>query len=574
MCANFARPRALLALVLLLYVALATLFAVFTPPWQAPDEPAHYNYVGYVAAHGDFPVLQMGDYPNTYLEEIKARGFPPDLSVAPIRYEFHQPPLYYVLAAPIFSLAGGDLLALRLFSVVLGAGLVFMAYAIARRVCPDRPALALGTAAFVATLPQHLATVSQVGNDVLAELLFAMTLFVLIGELRGTAGNCGELGGTRRNSEELGGAKERSTQHATRNTRHATRNTQHATRNTQHATRNTQHAARNTQHATRSTQHAVRLGLLLGLILVTKTTAYIALPLAGGVLVWLWWRERVSLRRMATEAAQVAVPAAVIALPWFVRNILTYGWPDFFGLIRHDAIVLGQPRTAEWLAQFGWNGYLERLITFTFKSFWGVFGWLGVFMDSRVYFGLALLSAIAAAGLLQNAKRKTQNANGATDHAPRTTQYAIRNTQYALLILSTLLTCLVYAWYNVQFVQHQGRYLFTALIPVALAFAVGWDRAVRPPNGRILAAGLVVFGFGLAAWGVLTGHGLPKWPLAITVVLAGGLAVMDFGQRLMEGRSRSTQHAVRSIFFALPFAALPLLALYALFGAIVPQLIR
>ena len=221
------RARALLALILLLYVVLATLFAVFTPPWQAPDEPAHYNYLGYVAAHGDFPVLQVGDYPHAHLEEIKRRGFPADMSIAPIRYEFHQPPLYYVLAAPIFNLTGGDPLALRLLSVFLGAGIILVTYAIARRICPDRPALALGTAAFVAFLPQHLATVSQIGNDVLAELLFAMTLFVLMGELRGTAGNCGELRGTRGNSEELRSAP-RIPRHAPRTTHYASRITHYA----------------------------------------------------------------------------------------------------------------------------------------------------------------------------------------------------------------------------------------------------------------------------------------------------------------------------------------------------------
>ena len=551
------RARALLALILLLYVVLATLFAVFTPPWQAPDEPAHYNYVGYVAAHGDFPVLQVGDYPHAHLEEIKRRGFPADMSIAPIRYEFHQPPLYYVLAAPIFNLTGGDPLALRLLSVFLGAGIILVTYAIARRICPDRPALALGTAAFVAFLPQHLATVSQIGNDVLAELLFAMTLFVLMGELRGTAGNCGELRGTRRNSEELrgttgnsgelGGAKERTTDPA----------------------------PRATHHALRITHHALRLGLLLGLILVTKTTAYIAVPLVGGVMVWRWWQKRVSLRRMATEAISVVVPAAVIALPWYARDIAVYGWPDFLGLIRHDAIVAGQTRTAEFIAQVGWSAYWQRAIEFTFKSFWGVFGWLGVFMESRVYFALAVLSGVALVGLgLQIANRKLQI-------APRT-------TQYALLALSTLLTLLVYAWYNTQFVQHQGRYLFTALIPIALAFVAGWDGAIRPRTGRWLAVALGVFGVGLAAWGVLIGHSLPKWPLAITTLFAGGLTAADFGQRLMEGRLvRSlpvgcgsakppcgTQSAVRAAFFVLPFFVLPLLALYALFGAIVPQLGR
>ena len=57
----------------------------------------------FVATTGGFPVLQMGDYPHAYMEEIKSRKFPPDLSIDPIRYEFHQPPLYYALLAPIYA---------------------------------------------------------------------------------------------------------------------------------------------------------------------------------------------------------------------------------------------------------------------------------------------------------------------------------------------------------------------------------------------------------------------------------------------------------------------------------------
>ena len=92
--------RITLLVILALYLILGVLYAVRTPAWQAPDEPAHYNYVRFVATTGGFPVLQMGDYPHGYMEEIKSRKFPPDLSIDPIRYEFHQPPLYYALLAP------------------------------------------------------------------------------------------------------------------------------------------------------------------------------------------------------------------------------------------------------------------------------------------------------------------------------------------------------------------------------------------------------------------------------------------------------------------------------------------
>ncbi len=33
----------------------------------------------------------------------------------------------------------------------------------------------------------------------------------------------------------------------------------------------------------------------------------------------------------------------------------------------------------------------KRAFSFTFKSFWGVFGWMGVFLDERIYTALLLL---------------------------------------------------------------------------------------------------------------------------------------------------------------------------------------
>ncbi len=486
--------------ILIMYAVLGFLFAVRTPAWQAPDEPAHYNYVRFVATTGGFPVLQMGDYPHGYLEEIKSRKFPPELSIEPIRYEFHQPPLYYGLLAPIYRLTGGALLPLRLTSVLLGAGVVLLAYAIARRAMPGRPQVALGTAAFVAFLPQHLATVAQVGNDVLAELLFAAVLYLMVEWLHPNG------------------------------------------------------------QARRADRSVFAVGVLLGLILATKTTAYIALPLVAGVLLWRWRRERADWRRIGRETLSVIVPLLVIGLPWFARNLTMYGWPDFLGLIRHDQIVVGQMRTEEFLARFGWAAYGRRAIEFTYKSFWGVFGWLGVFMDSRVYFLTVLLSGVAAGGLILAASHSTCEAS--------------RRRVAIFLLCSTLLTFVAYAWYNVQFVQHQGRYLFTALIPLALAFAAGWETATTPRAGRYLAAALGIFAVALALWGVISRTGLPKWPLALTLVMAWGMAKADYGPMVAERFWRRPLPALPLLMFAAPFGILPLLALYGLFAAIVPQLAR
>jgi hypothetical protein len=46
--------------------------------------------------------------------------------------------------------------------------------------------------------------------------------------------------------------------------------------------------------------------------------------------------------------------------------------------------------------------------------------------------------------------------------------------QAIILILLFVLTVGGYLYYNLTFVQHQGRYLFPALIPIGLVFAIGW----------------------------------------------------------------------------------------------------
>jgi 4-amino-4-deoxy-L-arabinose transferase-like glycosyltransferase len=437
------------------------------------------------------------------MEQIKAAGFPPGMPIDTIRYEFHQPPLYYVLAAPVYSLAGGSLTALRLFSVLLGASIVLLAYGIARRIFPARPTLALGAAAFVAFLPQHLATVSQVGNDVLAELLFAAMLYVLVGWV--VADRAGPNEG-REGREGRGNLA----------------------------------------------PTEWMLGLLLGLILITKTTAYIAVPLAGAVLLWRWRRERAAGIAIARDLLAIALPAALIALPWYARNVWAYGWPDILGLRRHDEIVVGQMRTPEFIAQFGTAAYWRRTVEWTLKSFWGVFGWMGVWLDSRFYLLVALLSGTALGGFALRVLPFL---------ARRSVPAAAKCRAAWLLSFSVLLTLLAYAWYNLTFLQHQGRYLFTALIPIALAFAWGWDAALRPRNARLLAGALAVFAVALAAWGVIGPAGLPKWPLALTVALGGALAVVSF-----------IPARLRSLAYAGVFALLPLLAAYALYTGIVGQL--
>ncbi|PWH13121.1 MAG: hypothetical protein DDG58_14630, partial [Ardenticatenia bacterium] len=323
-----------LGIILALYLALGSLYAMLTPPWQAPDEPAHYNYVRHLAEHGRLPVLHFGDYPHAYLEHLKAARFPPEMSIASLRYESWQPPLYYLLATPVYRLFQGNLVALRMLSVLLGAGVVVTAYRLLRSGFPSRSALALGAAAFVAFVPMHLAVSSSVNNDVLAELLIGLTAWYVLAGVAQPERHLGWRG------QLLG-------------------------------------------------------GVLLGLGLLTKLTYYyVALPLFA---LGLGWRHRNLITVVRGYPVTWGV-ALLLALPWYGRNVALYGWPDLLGKWHHDAVVIGQLRTADYLSQVGWPAYLQHFFTTTFQSFWGQFGWMAVPMDARTYTLLGVLSALAAMG--------------------------------------------------------------------------------------------------------------------------------------------------------------------------------
>ncbi len=394
------------------FLVVGAIYAFLTPPWQAPDEPAHYNYIAFLVREGRLPVLMMGDYPHFYLEEIKSRRFPPDMSIEPIRYEFHQPPLYYILASPIYAISGGNLLALRLFSVVIGAGVVVVAFFIAREIFPEGVELALGTAAFVAFVPMHTAMSSSVNNDSLAELIIGLFLLEMVRLIK------------------KGWPEEA----------------------------------------------LWRPSVFIALGFLTKTTAYIAFVLYLVFFGLLTWR-RLPLKK-GLRLLTFSLWPLLFALPWFARNMAVYGLNDPFGLARHDSIVVGQPRTYQWLEAMGAFGLLKAFLLTSFRSFWGQFGWMAVPMDERVYAFLALACLFALWGFLHWLPQGWR---------------ALKDAQrlgLILLALSLLLTALSFLWYNLKFVQHQGRYLFPALIPLGLGFSLGLRESLK--RKAIVTAGLIL----------------------------------------------------------------------------------
>ncbi|MSP12687.1 MAG: DUF2142 domain-containing protein [Chloroflexi bacterium] len=428
-----------LVLVLMAYLGMACAYAFGTPPWQVPDEPAHYNYIRTLGDMRALPVLETGDYPAVYMETLKSQRFPPDLPIDTLRYESYAPPLYYIAAIPIYWMLQSlpvrqQVPYLRLFSICIGVLGLWLGYQIICAIFPGDPILPWAVAGLSAFVPMHLTMTGAINTDSSAEVILLALTWVCILRLR----------------DMLSVGK-----------------------------------------------YCLLGGILLGLAFLTKGTIYTLPVLAVGTEVLHWWIQgKVDWSQSIKVLGGIALIAIAISGIWFGRNLLTYQNMDLFGTKRHDAVVVGQVRTSEWLAQYGLRGVLQRGMDTTFRSFWGIFGWMGVPMEDRVYRVLLLFSGLGIGGCvayLVNAWRG------------RSRLQQMQVAGLCLLALSVLLTLAIYLWYNLSFVQHQGRYLFPSLIAIMTFFALGWR--------QILPRSLAKVGFGLILVGlfVLDGYSLVRY---------------------------------------------------------------
>jgi 4-amino-4-deoxy-L-arabinose transferase-like glycosyltransferase len=205
---------------------------------------------------------------------------------------------------------------------------------------------------------------------------------------------------------------------------------------------------------------SIRTGVLVGLGVLTKLAVGIFVPLA--VLV-----ACVTSARRVRDSALLLATAGVVVLPWLVHQVTTYGWLDPLATGRHAAVVLDQQRFTGLTPE-----YVGRFLTVSFHSFWAQFGWMGVIAPDRLYWLWGAFLIVAVAGLIVHWRRLAQ--------------------PVWLLMVGTLVAALLgYIAYNLAFEQFQGRYLFTALVPIACLLVVGvtaWLPRAAQAWGATLAA--------------------------------------------------------------------------------------
>jgi len=165
------KPQNTFYLILTAGLLLRLLFLLSTPAWQSPDEYAHYWVSEQIATTGRLPLSQPNDF----------------------SYEAYQPPLHYVIAAgPLlfphqpmaFSVIphkpAGWLLALRMISLVCGAGVICFSYRLFKNLAWLSANEILLCTAFIAFLPTFVGVSSSVNNDSLTIFLATLSLFFIL----------------------------------------------------------------------------------------------------------------------------------------------------------------------------------------------------------------------------------------------------------------------------------------------------------------------------------------------------------------------------------------------------------
>lgn len=434
--------RALLALILAIYLVLAIGYGLTTPLFEAPDENSHYYTAAVIAKTRSLPQVD-GDF--TELTEQEAA----------------QPPLYYLMAAvaatpfdvdladdffwpnPAVQLGAADSpqninafvhteleswpwsdpVAIahlwRLLSSILGLGTLLAIFGCARLVWPLNAERALLATAMVAFLPQFAFSHGAISNDPLIVFLCSLALLQLL-----TMWYC---------------------------------------------------------EAT--WPRLALLGLTVGLAILSKTAGLLLLLYSLILVALLTWRsQRGSSGGKIVQ--QVILSLAIVALV----ALSVSGW-----LLWRNWQLYGDVTAAnQFISLAGGNrGYsLFRVLRETpglWRSLFAVFGWFNVLAPGWVYLiwnGIvvaALIGAIFQLWSWLKTRRSLLEAGDTGRKAPLRVANLVDHPVVPAVLLG-LWPVMVYAGL-VSFMMRtpagQGRLLFPAVLPLALALAYGLSRYHR-----------------------------------------------------------------------------------------------
>ncbi len=407
----FLKSNRALAVLLAVFCALALFYALSIPIFEGPDEDDHFRYAKFIADQRAWPV----------------QSFEPGGGAA--GHQGWQPPLYYSLVALVIapidtsdyeqhlgrnyaatfvgdpSCCGRNLyyhtdsenfpytrttLAVhlaRLLSILFGAVTVAATFLIARQLKIINDQLSIAAAALVAFNPSFLFASALVSNDAALAAFSTLTLLLWVRLLTGQSAP--------------------------------------------------------------TLKSAARLGVLIALGALTKTTALGLIPFSMLALCLAARRARDTRFALLGNATMLAVITLVSGW-WFVRNQMLYGDPLAYRLMTVSALF---PRAGE----LTFAELFQISLPWLWQTFWG--GPTPGDFAPAFLVALALLALGAMMGMVLFVVR----------YSP----FAVRRS---LLLLAAWLAFILIA--QIQFIRtttgaDQGRYLFPAVSIIALFFVLG-----------------------------------------------------------------------------------------------------
>lgn len=428
------RTGRLAAAIVALHVSLALAWSLAVPIGEGPDEPGHFNYALFLAREGRLPVQQAdpaaGDVPGEghqpplayWLMQPALRWLPEEQRVLEMganpRFRWNggeEPNAFFRSSRDIWPYQGVARAwhLARAISALLGGATITLVYLTARRAFPARPWVALGAAAIAAFNPQFIFAHALVSNDPLLIALTSGLLFV-----------CVALVAPR-----------------------------------QHERRERPHDA--------GWWVGISLGLLLGLMLITKQSALLFAPLPC---IAIAVSRGMSRRHKLVSLLLTPAVALLISGWWFIRNARLYGDPLGLAVFR-EAFATGAFDPATWTS---WRAGLWNLL----RSSWGMFGWLTLPLPDGAYRAFATMLALALIGLVASISRGWWAEQG----------------RLAIVLGSAI--ALAGAWtvafaFTAGAVAWQGRFLFPAITAFAIALALGLGAALPAHSALTTLAGLL-----------------------------------------------------------------------------------
>ncbi len=477
-----AGPRGAAWMAMLAAGATVVTYLLVVPPFEPPDELAHFQYARFVATTGTLPSTVP----------------PHDSEWRASSYEFVQQPLYYLGAAVVLKAAGLDaaapaptlnprsrmrpggteptifqhglpsaqptghrgLLLLRLVSAVMALATTWVIARLVTTVSTD-PLVIVTVAGGLGLIPQWCAVMGAVSTDPPATLLSAAATLALVGIATGRGGNRSELWA----------------------------------------------------------------GVLVGAAYAVKATAVFLVPMAVlACLLAAANRERLDTARTSDvgRALAAAWPSLLrlaggvaVAAAWVpIRAWMVFGDPQAFAFKKAILEVGGFVPTAgpmPWTAEF-W----QQMRVMVFEPFWARFGSLGAgpFPGSRVWLVYAAASVVlvlvAVSGVIGWTRAGRRAGRAGPADAEGRAAFAMR----AVFVCTLGVGVGLVAWVAVNLlprpdmvVHWTPRHILPLTAPAALLVAAGLERlrqsAAYMRRAAAAATGLTVVALAIAWLGVL-----------------------------------------------------------------------